>query len=75
MHFKALNQNTKMTSITSLRFYPLEINGHKYLICKMPHEPFSTLHDPDTKRMVGQWNNDLAHYEMFSDYQRESVTH
>jgi len=55
-----------MTSITSLQFYPLEINGQKYLICKMPHEPFSTLHDPDTKRMVGQWNNNLAHYEMFS---------
>ena len=46
-------------------FYPLEINGQKYLICKMPNQPFSTLHDPNTKQMVGQWNNDLAHYEMF----------
>jgi hypothetical protein len=46
-------------------FYPLEINGTKYLICKLPNQPFSTLHDPDTKKMVGQWNNDVAQYEIF----------
>lgn len=46
-------------------FYPLEINGTKYLICKLPDQPFSTLHDPDTKKMVGQWNNDAAQYEIF----------
>jgi hypothetical protein len=45
-------------------YYPLEINGEKYLICKQPNEPFSTLHDPDTKQMVGQWNNDEARYEI-----------
>jgi hypothetical protein len=43
-------------------FYPLEINGEKYLICKLPDQPFSTLHDPNTKQMVGQWNNDTAQY-------------
>ena len=46
-------------------FYPLEINGTKYLICKLPDQPFSTLHDPDTKQMVGQWNNEAAQYEIF----------
>ena len=46
-------------------FYPLEINGTKYLICKLPSQDFSTLHDPDTKQMVGQWNNEAAHYEIF----------
>jgi hypothetical protein len=45
-------------------FYPFEINGIQYLICKLPNEPFSTLHDPDTKQMVGQWNNDEARYEI-----------
>ena len=38
-------------------YYPLEINGTKYLICKLPDHPFSTLHDPVTKHIVGQWNN------------------
>jgi len=45
--------------------YPLEINGEKYLICKLPDQPFSTLHDPDTKQMVGQWNNDTAQYVLY----------
>jgi hypothetical protein len=45
-------------------FYPLEINGTKYLICKLPDQPFSTLHDPNTKQIVGQWNNDEARYEI-----------
>jgi len=47
------------------QFYPLEINGRKYLICKLPDQPFSTLHDPDTKQIVGQWNNEAAQYEIF----------
>ena len=47
-----------------LKFYPLEINGTKYLICKLPDRAFSTLHDPVTKKMVGQWNNDEARYEI-----------
>ena len=51
-----------MTSMT--QFYPFEINGQKYLICKLPDQPFSTLHDPDTKQIVGQWNNDEARYEI-----------
>ena len=46
-------------------FYPLEINGTKFLICKLPDQPFSTLHDPDTKQIVGRWNNDAAQYEIF----------
>lgn len=50
---------------TKPMFYPLEINGTKYLICKLPDQPFSTLHDPDTKKIVGQWNNDAAQYEIF----------
>jgi hypothetical protein len=45
-------------------FYPLEINGTKYLICKLPDCPFSTLHDPETKQIVGRWNDDKAHYEI-----------
>jgi hypothetical protein len=45
-------------------FYPLEINGAKYLICKLPECSFSTLHDPETKQIVGQWNNDAAQYEI-----------
>ena len=45
-------------------FYPLEINGEKYLICKLPDQLFSTLHDPATKQIVGQWNDDEARYEI-----------
>ena len=45
-------------------YYPLAINGTKYLICKLPDHPFSTLHDPVTKHIVGQWNNDEARYEI-----------
>jgi hypothetical protein len=48
----------------NLQFYPFEINGTKYLICKLPDHHFSTLHDPDTKQIVGQWNNDEARYEI-----------
>jgi hypothetical protein len=50
---------------SDIQFHPLEINGAKYLICKLPNEPFSTLHDPATKQIVGQWNNDEAHYEIY----------
>ena len=46
------------------QFYPLEINGTRYLLCKLPDQPFSTLHDPATKQIVGQWNNDEARYEI-----------
>ena len=49
----------------SLQFHPFEINGTKYLMCKLPNETFSTLHDPDTKQMVGQWNNDTAQYVLY----------
>ena len=71
MHLKAHNQqpttnnhirNPMESSATT--FYPLEINGQKYLICKLPDQPFSTLHDPVTKQIVGQWNNDEARYEI-----------
>ena len=47
-----------------MSFYPIEINGNKYLICKLPDQPFSTLHDTATKQIVGQWNNHAAHYEI-----------
>ena len=47
------------------QFYPFEINGTKYLMCKLPGKPFSTLHDPKTKQIVGQWNNHDANYEIF----------
>ena len=47
-------------------FSPLEINGQKYLLCKLPDQPFSTLHDPETKQIVGQWNNDAAQHEIFA---------
>jgi hypothetical protein len=43
----------------------LEINGTKYLLCKLPDQPFSTLHDSATKQIVGQWNNNTAQYEIF----------
>lgn len=46
-------------------FCPFEINGTKYLICKLPDQPFSTLHDPETKQVVGQWNNHAAQYEIY----------
>ena len=42
----------------------IEINGTKYLMCKLPDHTFSTLHDPETKQIVGQWNNDEARYEI-----------
>jgi hypothetical protein len=51
-------------SSSNIQFYPLEINGAKYLICKLPDQPFSTLHNPETKQLVGQWNNDEARYEI-----------
>jgi hypothetical protein len=47
-------------------FCPIEINGQKYLLCKLPDQPFSTLHDPDTKEIVGQWNNHTAQHEIFA---------
>ena len=50
---------------STMTFYPIEINGQKYLICKLPDQPFSTLHDPATKQIVGQWNNEIAQYEIF----------
>lgn len=53
-----------MTS-NNLQFHPFEINGTKYLMCKLPDQPFSTLHDPHTKEIVGQWNNDAAQYDIF----------
>ena len=53
-----------MTS-NNLQFHPFEINGTKYLMCKLPDQPFSTIHDPQTKEIVGQWNNDAAQYEIF----------
>jgi hypothetical protein len=54
-----------MNNMTSeIQFYPIEINGTQYLICKLPDQPFSTLHDPVTKQIVGQWNNDAAQYEI-----------
>jgi hypothetical protein len=56
------NHNSNQSMNT---FYPLEINGTKYLICKLPDQPFSTLHDPETKQIVGQWDNDAAQYEIF----------
>jgi len=60
-----INSNSNNKSHSMPTFYPLEINGTKYLICKLPDQPFSTLHDPETKQIVGQWNNDAAQYEIF----------
>jgi hypothetical protein len=59
-----MNTSIEMTQ-DPLQFYPFEINGTKYTICKLPNQPFSTLHDPDTKQMVGQWNNTTTQYEIF----------
>lgn len=53
----------------NLQFHPFEINGTKYLMCKLPDQPFSTLHDPETKEIVGQWNNDAAQYDIFPPIQ------
>ena len=57
-------QQIQSMSSSNIQFYPLEINGAKYLICKLPDQPFSTLHNPETKQLVGQWNNDEARYEI-----------
>ena len=57
---------TNMPFNSDIQFYPFEINGAKYLICKLPDQPFSTLHDPETKQIVGQWNNHAAHYELMN---------
>ena len=54
-----------MNTDNNLQFHPFEINGTKYLMCKLPDQPFSTLHDPRTKEIVGQWNNDAAQYDIF----------
>jgi hypothetical protein len=59
------NNNMSAEQTESLQFHPFEINGQKYLLCKLPNEPFSTLHDPETKQMVGQWNNDTAQYVLY----------
>jgi len=59
-----INTSIVMTQDT-LKFYPLEINGTKYTICKLPNQSFSTLHDPTTQQMVGQWNNTTTQYEIF----------
>jgi hypothetical protein len=56
------------------KFYPLEINGTPYLICKLPDQPFSTLHNPETKQLVGQWNNDAAQYEIFPMGQSQTTS-
>ena len=58
---------------SDIKFYPLEINGTGYLICKLPDQPFSTLHDPATKQIVGQWNNDAAQYEIFPPGQSQTT--
>ena len=71
MHFKTNHQTNNIKLSNNMQqtsnqptYYPLEINGTNYLICKLPDQPFSTLHDPETKQIVGQWNNDEASYEI-----------
>ena len=64
---KPLNPITKMQQSNS--HHPFEINGTRYLMCKLPDQPFSTLHDPETKQIVGQWNNDAAQYDIFPPIQ------
>jgi hypothetical protein len=68
MHTTTTTTTTMLSanSAANIQFHPLEINGQKYLLCKLTDQPFSTLHDPDTKRIVGQWNNDAAQYELQS---------
>ena len=65
------NNTTPITPITTTTpitqsMVSIEINGQKYLLCKLPDQPFSTLHDPETKQIVGQWNNDAAQHEIFA---------
>ena len=57
---------TTPTMTTTQSMVSIEINGQKYLLCKLPDQPFSTLHDPETKQIVGQWNNDAAQHEIFA---------
>jgi hypothetical protein len=59
-----INHQIKTMTSDNVKFHPFEINGTKYLMCKLPDQPFSTLHDPETKQIVGQWNNDEARYEI-----------
>ena len=60
-----MTTTTPITPITQ-SMVSIEINGQKYLLCKLPDQPFSTLHDPETKQIVGQWNNDAAQHEIFA---------
>ena len=64
MQLTRINNNNQQQQQPMPSFYPLEINGTKYLICKLPDHSFSTLHDPETKKIVGQWNDDDARYEI-----------
>ena len=57
---------TMTTTPITQSMVSIEINGQKYLLCKLPDQPFSTLHDPETKQIVGQWNNDAAQHEIFA---------
>ena len=57
---------TPTMTTTTQSMVSIEINGQKYLLCKLPDQPFSTLHDPETKQIVGQWNNDAAQHEIFA---------
>jgi hypothetical protein len=68
-----MQNNTTTTPITTTMpitqtqsMVSIEINGQKYLLCKLPDQPLSTLHDPDTKEIVGQWNNHTAQHEIFA---------
>lgn len=62
------NNTTTTTPITPITqsMVSIEINGQKYLLCKLPDQPFSTLHDPETKQIVGQWNDHTAQHEIFA---------
>ena len=59
---------------TDSQFYPLEINGTRYLLCKLPDQPFSTLHDPKTKQIVGRWDDAAAQYEIFPMGQSQTTS-
>ena len=47
----------------SLHWSPIEINGVKYVLCKLQSNPYTTIHIPENKQIVGTWHT--AGYAFF----------
>lgn len=40
----------------SLLWSPIEINGVIYELCKLQSNPYTTIHNTETKQIVGKWH-------------------